>query len=348
MKNVLSLAKNIISSNIKRLSFPYKLTFSITNRCNSRCKICYIWKRGTSEELTSKEIDTFFKKSNRFNWIDLTGGEIFLRDDLEEIINSILANCKELYLLHFPTNGMLTDRTVKIVEDIMPFMTHKKLIITVSLDGHEALHDDIRGVQGSYRKSIETFGRLRKIKGAEVYIGMTLSSYNYLQLDRIFESVKKDCPYLGFRDFHINIVHSSSFQYGNEGQIKPYDPKLATREINNFISRKSFNLNPVLLLECCYLRLIRRYLMEKKTPMPCKAFFSSCYINAEGDVYPCSLYDKKMGNIRDEGSDLKSIWENTSNIDILLQIKEKKCPNCWTPCEAYQSILGNLALLYIK
>lgn len=292
--------------------------------------------------MTTSEIDHFFVKSNAFNWIDLTGGEIFLRDDLTEIMKSILLNCKNLFLLHFPTNGILTDRIVETVKGIIPFLNHRKVIITVSLDGDEELHNKIRGIPEGYKKSIETFKQLRRIRGIEVYLGTTLSSYNYLQLDRIFESVKKEYPSLNPTDFHINIVHESNFQYENESLIKPYNAQLLIQQIERFISSRGFSLNPVSVLEYYYLKLIKQYLIQKKTPLSCKAFSSSCYISPKGDVYPCSLYDRKIGNIKEADYDLRSIWNSRLNNGVLSEIRKKNCPNCWTPCEAYQNILGNL------
>jgi len=69
--------KGIIFSNFKRLDCPYKLTFALTYRCNSRCQICQIWKKKKHKELSLLEIEKFFTINDFFNWIDLTGGEVF-------------------------------------------------------------------------------------------------------------------------------------------------------------------------------------------------------------------------------------------------------------------------------
>ena len=95
------LLKKIFLSNFLRLRFPYKLTFTLTYKCNLECKTCFIWKKKHQEELTLNEIDRFFKKSNSFSWIDLTGGEIFLREDLLDILEIIFKHCRNLCILHF-------------------------------------------------------------------------------------------------------------------------------------------------------------------------------------------------------------------------------------------------------
>jgi len=63
---------------------PLVLTFSITNRCNSRCKTCNIWKipAEESEELSLDEIELIFKSMDKLYFLNISGGEPFLRKDL--------------------------------------------------------------------------------------------------------------------------------------------------------------------------------------------------------------------------------------------------------------------------
>jgi MoaA/NifB/PqqE/SkfB family radical SAM enzyme len=129
------------------------------------------------DELRIDEIREFFRKSKDFLWVDLTGGEVTLRKDFVEVAHAVIDNCPNLLLLHFPTNGYLTDKIVANVRGIME-RKPEKLIITVSTDGDEAMNDEIRGIEGGWRKQIETFRRLREIPGVEVVLGMTLSQKN--------------------------------------------------------------------------------------------------------------------------------------------------------------------------
>ena len=102
------LGKNILASNFNWLSRAYKLTFAITYRCNARCATCNIWQRKSEKELELNEIDRFFQK-NKFSWINLTGGEPALREDLSEIIKVIQNNNPRLYFMIFTSNGLLPD-----------------------------------------------------------------------------------------------------------------------------------------------------------------------------------------------------------------------------------------------
>jgi radical SAM protein with 4Fe4S-binding SPASM domain len=101
------------------------------------------------------------------------------------------------------------------------------------------------------------------------------------------------------------------------------------------------SLHPVNVLEREYLKRVRKYLETGKTPMRCHAMRSSCFIDSWGNVFPCTIYDKKIGSLRDVDYDLEKIWNSDEAARVQQEIWEYKCPQCWTPCEAYQSIMGN-------
>ncbi|HCR17704.1 MAG TPA: hypothetical protein DIU35_09485 [Candidatus Latescibacteria bacterium] len=171
------LAARTLKSNFTRLDFPYKLTYATTYWCNYRCQTCNIWKMKPKDEMKLEEIRTFFKKAQHFLWVDLTGGEVSIRKDFVDICEAVVAGCPNLLLLHFPTNGYLTEQTVENVREISKIKA-EKLIITVSMDGDEVTNDRIRGVDGGWQRQMETFRQLRDIPGVQVVLGMTLSQSN--------------------------------------------------------------------------------------------------------------------------------------------------------------------------
>lgn len=338
----LTLAKNILRSNVSRLDYPYKLTFAITYRCNYKCKTCNIWQRKPENELTLDEIGTFFRRSNKFNWVDFTGGEVWLRSDFTEIVRVALKECHTLGLLHFPTNGYMTDRIVVGVEQIMR-MRPPKFIITVSMDGDEVVNDYVRGIKGGWRRQIETYKRLRAIPGVEVVLGMTLSSYNADQYERAFAAAKAACPWLSPRDFHMNVAHESSHLYGNEGSgLLDKNREEVVRQVGRYRLLRGFSFGPVGILERRYLKHVEKFLDTKTIPMRCHALSSSCFIDPWGNVYPCGMYDVKIASLRDYDFNLQNIWDLPRTLKTQKEIWDYRCPQCWSPCEAYQSIFGNL------
>ncbi len=342
MKAHFNLARNILTSNFRRLAFPYKLTFVVTYWCNYKCKTCNIWERTPKDELTLDEIERFFKKSNRFNWIDFTGGEPWLRKDFPDIVEAALDHCKDLILVHFPTNGYLPDQIVRGVQRILKRRL-RKLIVTVSTDGDEAVNDEVRGIEGGWRRQIETYQRLHALPRVNVVLGMTLSSYNADQYDKAFAAAKAECPWLEPKDFHINIAHESGHYYGNAGSGPLTQAKeQVIDQINRYRKLRGLPRSLVDMLERKYLQTAERYLRSGVTPMRCHALRSSCFVDSWGGVYPCGMYDAKIAGLRDHDFDLSAIWNLPRTRELQEEIWNYKCPQCWTPCEAYQSIFGNL------
>lgn len=336
------LAKNILKANLGRLDQPYKLTFALTSKCNYRCQTCNIWQKPPQDELSASEIENLFKKTPNFSWIDLTGGEVFLRRDFVDIVEIILANSPHLLLLHFPTNGYLTEPIVSAVRKIAQWKP-EKLILTISMDGDEAVNDRIRGIPGGWRHQIETFKRLREIPGVQTVLGMTVSALNAGQFETAFQAAKKEYPPLTYDDFHINIAHVSPHYYGNTATDLVSGSEQAMAEtIESYLHSRTFPLGPISFLEKQYLRRVGKYLQTKKTPIHCQALSSSCFLDPTGGVYPCTMYDHLIGNIRDWDYDLPALWNSPEARRLQGEIWEFNCPQCWTPCEAYQSILGSL------
>ena len=185
-----ALAKAAFKANLGRLDFPFKLTFCLTFWCNYRCTTCNIWQMKPRDELTLDEIRRFFRRASRLLWVDLTGGEVTLRKDFVDICEAVITNCKQLLLLHFPTNGYLTDKIIPGVREIMR-MRPEKLIITVSTDGDEAMNDKVRGIEGGWRRQLETFRQLREISGVHAVLGMTLSAANVDHFPQAFAAAKR-------------------------------------------------------------------------------------------------------------------------------------------------------------
>ena len=67
---------------------------------------------------------------------------------LLEVCEAVLEHCPDLMLLHFPTNGYLTDKVVAAAEAVVRHPRRpEKFIVTVSTDGDEETNDRIRGIE---------------------------------------------------------------------------------------------------------------------------------------------------------------------------------------------------------
>src|SRR3954467_2690517 len=178
------LAADIIAANLNRRNLPYKITLVATYHCNFRCEMCSIWQKDSIGEMTPDEVGSFFARWSQFSWVPLTGGELFMRRDLDDLVAAIVERNRSLYLLNFPTTGWFGDRTVALVERTLRRGVGR-LMTTISIDGPKTLHEEMRGLPGSWDKGIETFRRLRGINRSnyQVVVGMTLMAKNANRVD---------------------------------------------------------------------------------------------------------------------------------------------------------------------
>jgi len=345
LKRSAHLAMALARATACRPSAPLKLNLCLTYWCQYKCKTCNIWQRKPSDELTAEEITALVRENPNVTWADLTGGEIFLRRDIDDILEAMVTGWPRLAILHFPTNGFQTDRIVRSVERTAG-RGPARTVVTVSVDGDEALNDEIRGVKGGYRRQIETFTALRRIPGIVTALGVTLSTYNLGQFERTFAAWARECPGLTMHDVHLNVAQRSGHYYGNaETDAGVPDPMSARAEMKKYRSLRGPARTPSQLLESAYLRSLDQFLLTGRTPMPCHALRASCFIDPWGVVYPCITYSRPMGRLRETGMRLDPIWNDPQTAQVQAEIWKGQCPQCWTACEAYQSILGNALAL---
>jgi radical SAM protein with 4Fe4S-binding SPASM domain len=332
----------LLQSTAIRPGAPLKLNFCLTYWCQYRCKTCNIWQRKPTDELTTDEVITFIRQNPHITWVDLTGGEIFLRPDIDEILEAVVTGWRRLALLHFPTNGFLTDRIVASARRIAgrgPGQT----VITVSVDGDEELNDEIRGIKGGFSRQVATFNGLRSIPGITAVFGITLSRHNLGRFSETFDALARECPGLTINDVHMNVAQVSAHYYDND-RVEEDAPDSANvrRDLIEYRALRGRPRSVQHLLEDAYLGYLDKFLKTGLTPMPCHALRASCFVDPWGVVYPCISYSRPVGRLRETGMRLDPIWNAAATSELQREIWKGQCPQCWTACEAYQSILGNL------
>jgi MoaA/NifB/PqqE/SkfB family radical SAM enzyme len=350
IKKLLSLSYTALKSNFVSLDKPYKLNFAITMHCQSRCLTCNIWQLKPAGELTLEEIREFARKNNYFKWIEITGGEPFLRSDIVEIVRAFRDSSKDLYIVTIPTNSLTNpDVIVKRVKEILE-LGIPRLVLTLSLDGYRELHDKIRGVPGNYDRVINLYRRLSEVrkehKGLDFLFGYTMSSYNSNQLMETLKRIKEELPELNNNDFHINLAQESDNYYHNQGagSFKVYGEGTA-REIEELIKTRRFEMDPAQIVEGAFLKKLAAFARTGQAPLRSRSLEVSVYIDNMGDIYPSIMWNKKIGNLREIGFDLSKVWNSEEAKEVRRAIKEGMEPVQWTSCEAYQSLTGNIPKL---
>jgi len=173
---------------------------------------------------------------------------------------------------------------------------------------------------------------------------MTLSRQNVNLIDDTVRAVRRVAPAFNHRDLHLNVFHHSRHYYDNIGVSE----ELSTESfpmIEKAMGQRGAPRSAAQVLERAYLKNIAGYLEKRECPLSCLSSRVSCFISPSGMVYPCSIWDRALANLKDVDYDLRTLWDRQSTEDVRREVDLKKCPGCWTPCEAYQTILGNIGSL---
>ena len=343
---LIGLGLNAAKSNFTELDRPYKMTFAITYKCQSRCLTCNIWQRKPVNELTVDEIREFAKKNNYFRWLEITGGEPFLNSDIVEIVKAFVQNSDGLFILTMPTNSlcnqeMLAGKLKQILDLGIP-----KVSITLSLDGNRELHDRIRGIPGNFDRVMSMARRFKELqkeyKNLFFVFGYTMSRLNQGHLEETINDVRKELPWATANNFHVNVGQLSGMYYGNEDMQIAADRESVAKEVKMLLKMRKKEIGMIPIIEGIFLRKLVDYVTTGKSPMRSRSMDVSLFLDSYGNVFPSIMWDKKIGNIRDTGYDLGKIWSSPEANEIRKSIKEGKEPDSWTACEAYQTIVGDI------
>ena len=170
----------------KAIKFHFKpniqhLILHATSKCNLNCKTCFVKKDGV--DLPLKNIRQIGKTLNRITWLDIGGGEPFIRDDLPEICNAFDASH-----ITIPTNGTNPKRIEAMVKKIAA-NNKSDLTISVSLDGLKDVNDEIRG-SGSFENAVQTIKNVTKIKNVTTKVNTVICNQNFSGLLPLMEYVQ--------------------------------------------------------------------------------------------------------------------------------------------------------------
>ncbi len=184
-KKINELRSNVISPPFSE-RFD-SLVLEITDTCNLRCPHCYVESASSKHNnLSSEDILRAIREAYEIGIrnISLTGGEIFTRSDIFEILDQIYAISKDMRLYLY-TNGTL------LTENMFRQMNFKqKLKLIISLDGSSPeIHNRIRG-KNSFERTIRSIELAREFN-YPVVLQCTIFSHNINDYKNLIEFAEK-------------------------------------------------------------------------------------------------------------------------------------------------------------
>lgn len=348
--------KHLYKSLIKYKQLPSFFIFYPTSRCNLKCNHCFYHDSLNKRfnELTLEEIDKITRTMDPILSLILTGGEPYLRNDLDQIVKIFYENCK-VPILSIPSNGWYLSKMDKQIRNMMEWCPKLTLNQQISIDGigadHNAIRMDkqIKGPENSFEKAVKTIEHLKELQ--EIYnrinigIIITFTSENQKKftsiVKEIYELVKPD-------NITINLVRGNPKEKVNlDLDLNLYREAVKFRNelfYNNKMSgHKRFKGNKLATAGRIMLNeLTNKIYEENKYVTPCYAGNLSGVMYPEGDVYPCEILgdDHKIGNIRDFNLDFKKLWLSHKAKNEIKFIRKSKC-FCTHECFNIVNILFN-------
>ncbi len=336
-KGLVNVIRSIGKYGINRpfkLAAPFLVVWNYTNACNLRCQHCYqSASKPLADELNLDEKRNIIDQLAENDVVSLafSGGEPLMAPDFFETAS--YASQNNMYVT-LATNGtLLTEKTVdKLVKSGVKY-------IEISLDAATpALHDDFRGIEGAWKRTLEGIKNAVMSDELFVCIASTITQHNFKEVNALIDLAEK----LGTKRFlAFNFIPT-----GNATNIKDMDITPAMREE---------------LLEILYERLKKggfevmttapqfsRVCMSRSKNIIASAHFGTyetsdktqmladfiggcgggrlyCAIQPNGVVTPCVYIPIEVGDLRTER--FIDIWDNSPTLKEL-RTRDNLLDNC--------------------
>lgn len=299
---------------MSNLKFPTDASIILTYRCPMQCKMCNIWKNPTdkNKELKAKELEIL----PQLKFINLTGGEPFVREDLDEIVEVCFKKTKRIVI---STSGWFDDRVLALAEKF------PSIGIRISIEGLSQKNDDLRGRNGSFDKGLRTLLTLREMGVKDIGFGCTVSNHNSKDMLSLYRLSKE----LGL-EFATAAFHNSYYFHKDDNVITNKDE--VCRNFETLVNMQLQESHPKSWFRAFFNMGLINYIEGGRRMLPCEAGMMNFFIEPYGEVYPCNgleerYWKESMGNIR-EAADFMTLW----NSEQANKVREKvrRCPkNCW-------------------
>jgi MoaA/NifB/PqqE/SkfB family radical SAM enzyme len=282
-----------------------------------------MWKQKSYNELTTEEVNEILVqlKEIGIRSIGIAGGEPLLRKDLIEIVKK--ANNLKFDNIHIVTNGLLLtkERAENLIENGIRG-------IAISIDGTAEVNDYVRGIKGSYERSIKTLKMLTELRDSKypnlnISIGTTLMKPTMDEIIKVINVAKElnitwGINLIDTSPYFFKGVDASELLVGDQNKLNELIDELHKIKIENTGLISSSHAT---------IEYARKYFKDsKRMDIPCYLGYLKIYIGSHGEVYSGCWALPPLGNLRE--NTIKEIITSKKYKKRLYEMFLKKCPGC--------------------
>ena len=286
----------------------------VTYRCPMRCKMCDIWNNPTKAEEEFKP--ELLHKLPQIRSVNITGGEPFVREDIEEIVKVLLTKTNRIV---FSTSGYFSDRIIALAKK------YPQIGYRISIEGLSCKNDELRGRAGGFDKGLRTLLELRRLGIKDIGFGITVSNNNSADMLDLYE-LNRNLK----MQFATASFHNSFYFHKFDNKVTNIDEVCGN--FDELIQRLMRENSPKSWFRAFFNLGLINYVKGGRRMLPCEAGSENFFIDPYGNVLPCngmeqSCWYDTMGNLNDVET-FDEIW----NIEKAAAVREKvaHCPkSCW-------------------
>ena len=284
-------------------------TVIVTYRCNAKCNMCNRYKCPSkpSEEISLETI----KKLPPMYFTNITGGEPFIREDLEDIVKILREKSDRIVI---STNGFFTDRIINLCKK------YTDIGIRISIEGTEETNNKIRGLENGYQRGYQTLLKLKELGLKDIGFGMTVQDENAKDLTKLYE-VSNDLD----MEFATASLHNSFYFVENTNII--HDRQMVAEEFEKLINKLLKSNSPKKWFRAYFNHGLINYIYGQDRLLPCDMSFDTFFIDPFGDVMPCNGTKEKlvMGNLNN--ASWNEVWESEQAEKVRKAVRncDRKC-----------------------
>lgn len=293
----------------------------VTYRCNAKCHMCYRWQEPS---LPSEEIGLdVYEKLPFMNTVNVTGGEPFLRKDIEDVVAILRKKTNRLVI---SSNGFFTDRIVEL------FRKRQDVGIRISIEGLPKANDELRGIKDGFDHGLRTLLELSRMGVKDIGFGITMSDRNAEDMIELYQLAK-----MMKLEFATAAVHNAF--YFNKMDNTFEKPEVAIAELHKLINELLKSPRVKDWFRAYFNYGLINYIKGKPRLLPCEMSQDSFFLDPFGRMLPCNVVNEEMGNLREKS--FAEIW--TGSQAESARAKAANCgKNCWMIGSVSQQMKKNI------